>query len=360
MFERPKVEDSDYETRKKAAHEYAVSIVGPNESKDYYDSMNYWDDYWDLYWDKMYQDASLYELSNQEEDNLDEEPYWELDYDFGSDYEFDDDLLPFASQLSKDQSDMPLSLHEAMEQLQTLIRLIAGDDITNGLFFENPESRKEVYEFSAAIAEYLKQESITNLVIVDRSSRPLYIGVIEYWRKKFPGESRPNIYFVNPKGFKSSDAQSNSELLKANSIGRNKGDIDESIYLARAQQDIKDEFISSYSKLYEDRDNPVLIFDTCIHSGDTLASVVDIFEQLGFEDARVGSVNQARPESKVQTDFHITDLDPKKGCYPFDRDRMIEKTFEHVYSRPTQDSVKRSASIAIRKEIKKIMQEYLD
>jgi hypothetical protein len=80
---------------------------------------------------------------------------------------------------------------------------------------------------------------------------------------------------------------------------------------------------------------------------------------MGFTDVRIGSVNPAEEGSSVQTDFYITHRRPEKGCYPFDRDRMIEKTFEHVYSQRTQDIQKRRAGNQLREEIKRIMLEHL-
>ena len=138
-----------------------------------------------------------------------------------------------------------------------------------------------------------------------------------------------------------------------------KDDAYESRYQVRNQDEIIQEFQDTYTKLMEDKDKPVLIFDTCIHSGDSLFSVKRAFDQAGFDDVRVGAVNPSDRASKVKTDFFITRQEPEKGCYPFDRDRMIEKTFDHVYSRPTDDPEKRERSVRLRQEIKRIMREAL-
>src|SRR3989338_1966564 len=113
------------------------------------------------------------------------------------------------------------------------------------------------------------------------------------------------------------------------------------------------------SDLLADKDKPVLVFDSCIHSGDTLDPVKKTMEEAGFEDIMIGSINPVGRRSRVRTDFHITSKDPEKGCYPFDKDRMIEKVFDHVYSQRTSDPQKRQLSIELRKEIKRIIDEHL-
>lgn len=226
-------------------------------------------------------------------------------------------------------------------------------------FFKWEDSRNEVFEFSKAIAEYLKEDDIQDLVIVDRSSRPLYIGVKEYWKDAYPDTPMPNIYFVNPKGFKNIDEVNLFELKAANEEGVWKGDRDEELNTVRSKYEVLEEFENVYPKLIQDKDKPILVFDTCIHSGNTLLPLITTLDELGFSDVRVGSVNPSERGSSVETDFFITKRSPEKGCYPFDRDRMIEKTFEHVYSQPTKDIQKRRAGNQLREEIKRIIQERL-
>lgn len=227
-------------------------------------------------------------------------------------------------------------------------------------FFKWQEARNDIFEFSKSIAEYLKNEDVQNLVIVDRSSRPLYIGVKEYWKDAYHGLPMPNIYFVNPKGFKNTDEVNPYALEYTNLDGSLKGDKYESIDKARTKDEVMEEFENVYPKLIKDKEKPILVFDTCIHSGNTLLPFTSTLEELGFTDVRIGSVNPSEEGSSIETDFFITRRSPEKGCYPFDRDRMIEKTFEHVYSQPTKDLQKRRAGNQLREEIKRIMQERLN
>ncbi len=226
-------------------------------------------------------------------------------------------------------------------------------------FFDDPKERKELFRYSKAIAEYLRTEEIPNLIIVDRSSRPLYVGVREYLRSKYPDETMPNMYFVNPKGFKSKEDLSYQEIMDFISECMYKGDTIDSPDQVKNSASIMDEFSNTYTELMKDKKKPVLVFDTCIHSGDSLEPIQGILGKLGFSDVRIGAVNPPEYGSKVQTDYYITRRRPEKGCYPFDRDKIIEKTFSHVYSKKTEDRRKIDRSVRLRKEISQIIKENL-
>lgn len=208
-------------------------------------------------------------------------------------------------------------------------------------FFEDAIERQELFDYCKKVAEYLHDEGIADLVIIDRSSRPVYIGVKEYWRHAYPGEKSPNMYFMNPNGFR----------LKSEA-GHKGGERD-------TRGEVEEEFAATYRQLMEDKEKPVLIFDSCIHSGNTLEPVKKTMEGLGFEKLLVGSINPSGPSASVQTDFFITRNRPEKGCYPFDRDRMIEKTLYSVSSNPTTDAEHRARAVRLRLEIKKVMQDKL-
>ncbi len=226
-------------------------------------------------------------------------------------------------------------------------------------FFDYPLERQELFNYSKEIAEYLRVEGISNLVIIDRSSRPLYIGVREYLRSQYPDEEMPNMYFMNPKGFKAKEDLTPEEIEAIIEDCEWKDDAEEQPHQVRTREDIMREFQDTYKRLLSDKENPVLVFDTCIHSGGSLEPVKKVLDELGFSDVRIGAVNPSERGSKVETDFYITTQRPEKGCYPFDRDRIIEKTFDHVYSQRTTDSRKREQSIRLRKEIKQIIKDYL-
>ncbi|MCX6736042.1 MAG: hypothetical protein NTZ13_03075 [Candidatus Parcubacteria bacterium] len=229
-------------------------------------------------------------------------------------------------------------------------------------FFDYPEEREELFRYTEKIVEYLKNEKISNLVIIDRSSRPFYVAVLEYWHKKYSGEPAPNIYFMNPKGFKPREEMTEAEIYDIYKDSLWKDDVCETPepQEIKSREEVLKEFQDTYKKLLEDKKKPVLIFDTCIHSGNSLASVKNTFDDAGFTDARVGAINPSDKGAKVSTDFYVSSQRPEKGCYPFDRDRLIEKTFDHVYSSPTMDPRKKEKAIQLRKEIKRIIADKMN
>jgi hypothetical protein len=226
-------------------------------------------------------------------------------------------------------------------------------------FFDDEKERSELFEYSKKIAEYLKSENIPNLVIIDRSSRPLYVGVKEYLQSKYPDDKKPDIYFMNPKGFKAKENMTQEEIDGVIMDCAFKGDSWESSDQVRSKEEILKEVEDTYKKLMLDKEKPLLVFDTCIHSGKSLEPVKKALEEIGFSDLRIGAVNPADEHAKVKTDFYITKERPGKGCYPFDRDKIIEKTFDHVYSKKTDDPHKQEKSSRLRKEIRKIIGEFL-
>ncbi len=164
---------------------------------------------------------------------------------------------------------------------------------------------------------------------------------------------------MNPKGFKAKELLSQYEIENIIRDCEWKDDVSESPKQVKSKEEILEEFEDVYHELMLDKEKPVLVFDTCIHSGNSLSPVKKTLEQAGFSNIKIGAVNPVDDYSKVNTDFYITKKEPEKGCYPFDRDRIIEKTFDHVYSQKTQNLQKRERSILLRKEIKRIMGDFL-
>lgn len=236
-----------------------------------------------------------------------------------------------------------------------------NEDNSDGYeFFAYPEERRELFDYSQKIAEYLRSEKVPNLIIVDRSSRPFYIGISEYLKSRYPEEKMPNIFFMNPKGFKAKEEMSPREIREIIKDCRAKEDLGESPDHVRNKKEITDEFNDVYKRLITDKEKPVLVFDTCIHSGNSLEPIKKMLERFNFSDIRIGTINESEPESKIKEDFYTASSRPEKGCYPFDRDKIIEKTFEHVYSKRTDNLDKRDRSIRLRKEIKRIMTDFLE
>lgn len=254
---------------------------------------------------------------------------------------------------------MKLELNFFRKKENKLDEKICKEEVVDYKFFKDEKERNEVFEYSKKISEYLRSEKIADLIIIDRSSRPLYIGVKEYLKAKYPDEKLPGIYFMNPKGFKAKEELSRSEIEEIIKDCEWKSDLVESSRQVRSREDIMKELEDTYTELMKDKEKPILVFDTCIHSGDSLAPVKKFLINSGFSDIKIGAINPTHGDSKVDTDFYVTEKHSEKGCYPFDRDRIIEKTFDHVYSKRTEDTDKRERSVQLRKEIKRIMSDFI-
>ena len=131
---------------------------------------------------------------------------------------------------------------------------LSQDNYQNFEFFDYSKERLELFKYSQAVSEYLITNKIPSLVLIDRSARPLYLGVKEYLRSKHPDEKIPNIYFINPKGFK----MGNKDLTKRE-ISQITGQCVETEasknnpIIIRKQRDIIKEFIQTYSRLVKDK-----------------------------------------------------------------------------------------------------------
>ncbi|MEK7574946.1 MAG: hypothetical protein AAB511_01825 [Patescibacteria group bacterium] len=264
--------------------------------------------------------------------------------------------------LRSNEDEDKLEAERLLAQLERLVRNLESSKNPDHeyVFFRFDDARIELARYCERVVDFLHANKIPNMVIVDRSSRPMYIGVMEYWRDKYPDEKMPGIYFMNPKGFKARDTLTPDELVEVARDCELKDDLLESPRQARTEDEIVEELKSTYTHLMVDKDKPLLVFDSCIHSGDTLSSLKDTLEKAGFTNIIIGSVNPSDVLSSVPTDFYITEERPAGGCYPFDRDRMIEKTFNHVYSKKSRKPEEVALSKQLREEIKRIIKESIE
>lgn len=183
-------------------------------------------------------------------------------------------------------------------------------------FLPREEHQEDVYEASMNLANYLKNEKINNVMFLDNSARQAYVGLQEAWKKIGDGEKGPNIYFINPDAI------------------RDDGDFDY----------YKEEFLNNYKNL--NPEEPLLLYDACIHSGAAMFNTKDFLEFLGFKDVRVAvtSPNESFPEEKYdKLDLICLDHRAAKGCQPFGRPGYVKNACGKVISQPagSADSLKR-------------------
>ncbi len=204
-----------------------------------------------------------------------EESYNQNIYELGTDIEL-------SHQQSRDKSVkdlVSLLLRDPKKFTETEIK--PGDF----MFFRTANQRKELAEICESVADHLYNEHIPNILIADRSARPMASGLIKFWKFKHPEEPLPGIYFINPTGFKSIDQTSDDELWevirKCSAVGNDlKGQGEDSL---QKEKSIVEEFKSVYHNLMEDKDQPLLLFDTCVHSGDSLKPVLRALKKSGIK-----------------------------------------------------------------------------
>lgn len=231
-----------------------------------------------------------------------------------------------------------------------MAKLVGVSDKSGYEYFTGIEA-KNLFEVTRSLAEYVYGEKVKALVLVDRSARPAYVAFKEYWGLVYGKEKTPDIYFINPKGF------SNSGDMRV-AVGRFKRFMvdDETEVTVRSQSEVTKDFRDAYQNLISDhKKSSVLLFDTCIHTGNTLSSVVKILRNVGFSDLRLGTArdgNVSLPVSFVAESCFRT-------CYPFGEDRMVEKSDVSVRSTLTKEVALIDHSKRLRQEIKQIVRDYV-
>lgn len=258
----------------------------------------------------------------------------------------------------------------------------AKKESTEFLFLESEQGRKEIFEITRRLFEYIEQNNIKNVVFVDRAARPAYIALREYWKQLHPQENPPfKIYFANPKGFMTEDflkrkhPQYNKPLAevyddKAALAARveKSSDLEEDIAEARTSGEIEEDFKRSYRELIERRNEGTIIFDTCIHSGMSLQNIVEVLKKNGFTSLKIGVVDEHKSLRRVKPDFVAIPQRAYFACTPFDTDTLIGKTYTSVHSEPSgytrtgtevfYNKEKMKRGIMLREQIKRVIAEF--
>lgn len=219
---------------------------------------------------------------------------------------------------------------------------------------------REYVMLTSGIALYAHDAGIESIVLVDKAARPAYVGLLHAWRAFYPDEPRPLVCFMNPLGVQPSDqlapvrrARGTDEVTAAG--------VDLRIE-PRSEAEVADEFEQTYRELLRRRDLPLLVVDTCLHSGESVRPVLDRLHASGFADVRLG-VADYQPYGRTPTglpDVVFGGEATAGNCYPFGyRDRLVTKTFDHVTSRSSQHPAHRREGRELRVEAREIIAEGL-
>lgn len=237
---------------------------------------------------------------------------------------------------------------------------IEGGEL-NFNFFINYEDRQNVYEIFRRMGDYIYKNNFKKVIIVDRSARPAYLGIKMYLREKYPDFQQPDIYFMNPKGFVTKESLrkrgkdkgwSLNQIFAESIVGNDYAEYPEFVW---SNDDVDEELTSKYHKLMENKDEPVLVFDVCIHTGKTIRPMVDALKRSGL-NLKIASVSPADAESSIRHDYNVFST-IKLGCHPVGFDYLVEKGFNETSSFPVMAKEEIEHSRLLRSDIKNIVKE---
>lgn len=226
--------------------------------------------------------------------------------------------------------------------------------------FFGQHGAQEYYQLSREITTYIHDEGIRSVVITDKAARPAYIGLTRCWRALYPNEDRPLINFMNPLGLQPVE---DVPLIKRvrGAVESIRTGLSNVPIAARTADDIAKEFRTTFTELLTRKDDPLLVLDTCLHTGESVLPILSQLLRNGCADVRIGVVGytpMSRPLVLVP-DIVFRPEGAVEDCYPFGfREQMISKTFDHVTS-VQSSKIDRAAGQALRAEARAIIIEGL-
>ena len=235
--------------------------------------------------------------------------------------------------------------------------------------FDDIRERDDIFEYVKGMTEYVHDNDVKNIVFIDSSARAAWVGVDEYWKQKYADEEKPGMFFVNPSGFEEQQdlPESREELFMrfmdlyiAHDGVIDKEQFKKELFHNRDEEAILKEFEEKYKVLIEDKGQPVLLFDTCAHTGGTIKDVKNIFEKAGFTDIKIIIARQADEESGVEVDAAIHEQPWFHSCYPFGTETALYRSKESVTSRRNEDPHNRQQVVQTRQEIRHLVKDRLE
>lgn len=200
--------------------------------------------------------------------------------------------------------------------------------------FWTGQSRDDIVQTAEKMADFMHDRKINNIVIADKQARPSYIGLTRVWKKKYPDEPRPNIYFINTEPFRDNIKYPSGEAVEK----------------------FKEEIDELYPVLAKNKSDSVLVFDNCFHTGRSITPVLKAFREIGY-DVHYGTALPMRgndglmSEEKDLPEFstlnHLVTF-----CDVFGTDKMVADSDDFFSKRNGS-----SRSLKNRGEIHKILNE---
>lgn len=242
-------------------------------------------------------------------------------------------------------------------------------------YFPDPAERAMIAECGFRVAEYLHDEQIGSLVLVDQAARNIHIPVRDAWEIEYPDEQKPTVYFLNPDGFLSPDIHTDTDYAQALSKAmiQRTGITQHDFLLAAALlPEIQDEIklggqiarahdaetdrrheiavgLTSLASATIPRDEQfngrVLVLDACRHSGGSTEGIARALRDIGIIDVRTGVVNNISNEGEDPDLVVFDDNEIEDVCKPFGIQLGLDRT-PTLTSGVTPDGLHKYAKLA--------------
>ncbi len=172
-------------------------------------------------------------------------------------------------------------------------------------YYHDPEAREQLFNEVKVVAEYIHDQKIPNIILPDRSARNFYVPLWEYWKTVYPDDKKPNIYFTSP------------------------GPLFSGFFYVEPEgpegPDVAYDMDNTYKHLVRDSALPLLVYDTCMHSGDTILKIKKRFTNMGFNDIRIGVSSKSHGGNIVDIDLVASSEALVRGCYPFGKGSLVQR-----------------------------------
>lgn len=252
-------------------------------------------------------------------------------------------------------------------------------------YFVTPEVRGMIAETGFRTADYLLEQEIGSVVLVDNSARNMHVPIREAYRQLSPDTELPSIYFLNPMAFISPDVHSLTDYDKrALNLEAEKQDVSltEMIRIAGFNPRLGVEIAQSVDRQYgfdqitdkrrmiaarmtplvdkiikcDPRFNGrVLVMDACSHSGASLNGITTALQDIGITEVQKGAV-VSDPRERSSLDFAaFRSSETDFTCPPFGhQDGLLKGDDSSFTVKPSLEGLSKRDKLA-RKEIRQIM-----
>ncbi|MCL1876424.1 hypothetical protein FWF74_00020, partial [Candidatus Saccharibacteria bacterium] len=205
-------------------------------------------------------------------------------------------------------------------------------------------NRKEIIlKTGEVVCDFVYSRGIPRIIFLDRAARNGAVVVDETWKQRYPDQTPPQLVHVNPRGFDL------PELRMVYESGRKyHATHGGSVRLAR---EIQEQGLIT--------NDPVLIFDTCMHNGVTMDEVVYGLVDNGQSDILTGVFNAYNIRRGIDPPDLV--IDKKSNiCHPFgmnkyDRYDVQLTTDQTIISKPNTDPKALAYNATIQKLIREII-----